>query len=207
MKRIMRAIRYFLNYKNYFHFQKNYLFEKKLTLADKPIRTAWGEDVTLTIVSDPLQIDRLIVEGYNLHSFPFFKGIMAGLKKGSVFFFISIGREPVHASMVALESASAISDPSFEKIDDKDAGYIGPCYTLPQYRGKKIYPFVLYKICEFLKTKGKSKALIQTKKSNTASRKGITKAGFIRIGEIDCLRLLFRNFYKIKLCNERGGGG
>jgi GNAT superfamily N-acetyltransferase len=60
------------------------------------------------------------------------------------------------------------------------AAYIGPCFTLPQYRGLGIYPHVLTVILRYLQREGIAKALIQARKDNTPSIRSIQKAGFSR---------------------------
>jgi len=94
-------------------------------------------------------------------------------------------------------------DPVFQRINYGDAGYIELCYTDPSYRGKGIFPYVLFEICNFLKQQGKLRALISSKITNLQSRRGIIKAGFSVIAEMSYLKLLFLKFYKVKNIDGR----
>ncbi len=55
---------------------------------------------------------------------------------------------------------------------------ISYCFTLPNYRGRGIYPVVLNKICEDLKRKGTSRVYLKILKGNEASIRGAEKASF-----------------------------
>ncbi|MEA4964574.1 MAG: hypothetical protein VB055_01970 [Oscillospiraceae bacterium] len=57
---------------------------------------------------------------------------------------------------------------------------IGPCLTVPAYRGKKIYPAVL---CYITNTHPQD-FLMLVREDNMSSIKGIERAGFTAIGEV-----------------------
>lgn len=73
--------------------------------------------------------------------------------------------------------------PKFFKFPFMNPGdlEIGPCWTHGEYRGKGIYPFVLASILRTLRKQGRS-FFIFSDENNTASQKGILKAGFTRCG-------------------------
>lgn len=58
--------------------------------------------------------------------------------------------------------------------------HIGPCWTHENYRGKGIYPAVLYNVCT--ENKGDKYMIIDDK--NISSQKGVYKAGFSKIGSL-----------------------
>lgn len=65
---------------------------------------------------------------------------------------------------------------------------IGPCFTLPKYRGKGIYPAVLRYICKNIGSE-KSVFYMIVDESNQPSIKGIEKAGFVRCGTVRTTKL------------------
>ena len=56
---------------------------------------------------------------------------------------------------------------------------IGPCETLPEYRGRGIYPTVLKKIVSDYKN---TTFHMLVAENNSSSIRGVEKAGFIRVG-------------------------
>lgn len=201
-KFFLSSIRALTNYRTYFYYEKYWLFEKRLDGVNDSLSISLARNANLNIVSTSAQIDKLISEGYDFRSCPAFENLKGGLEKGAMLFFVFIGKEYAHSSMVAMDTNGALFDPIFQRIHFQNAGYIGPCYTNPLYRGMGIYPYVLSKSCEFLREKGKTKALINTKKNNQVSIKGITKAGFVLISEVRYLKLLFWKFYKMNISKE-----
>jgi len=59
-----------------------------------------------------------------------------------------------------------------------DEAEIKYCLTLPEFRGRGIYPAVLKKIQSYLKDGGIRRAFICVERGNTPSIRGIEKAGF-----------------------------
>lgn len=66
--------------------------------------------------------------------------------------------------------------------EDEASVYNG--YTFEEYRGFSIYPWVLVNIQKFLKTKGIQNVYADININNSASIKGVKKAGFELIGDI-----------------------
>lgn len=71
---------------------------------------------------------------------------------------------------------------------------IGPCFTYPAHRGKGIYPNVLRYICDFVGNSDTTFYMIVDEK-NTASIKGIEKAGFKRCSVVEVSK--FTKRYKL----------
>jgi RimJ/RimL family protein N-acetyltransferase len=69
---------------------------------------------------------------------------------------------------------------------------IGNCWTDPRARGRGIYPYALRAVVCFLRDRGMRRILIETDVSNTASRRGIEKAGF----------RLIRTYNAVIACNS-----
>lgn len=63
---------------------------------------------------------------------------------------------------------------------------INGCYTLPTYRGLKLYPRSIKKLTKFalesLQTKQKTNVIIESSIANKASIRGITQCGFQKLG-------------------------
>lgn len=65
------------------------------------------------------------------------------------------------------------------KFKPKDGeAYLFDAFTLPEYRGKNLFPIVLCNTLSYLKAKGYHRVLIFALNSNRASIKAIQKAGF-----------------------------
>ena len=68
--------------------------------------------------------------------------------------------------------------------------YLYDCYTLPEERGKGLYPLLLMRASQKASHEGFRRALIFSESRNIFSRKGILKAGFHFIGEVAFCRIL-----------------
>ncbi len=62
--------------------------------------------------------------------------------------------------------------------------YLYKAFTLPEYRGRGIYPELLQRVCRILKERGVHTILIATSIENRSSFRGIQKAGFERLGTV-----------------------
>ena len=60
---------------------------------------------------------------------------------------------------------------------------VGPCFTAPAWRGKRIYPYVLSRVLLHLKRMGCAWALIHSRIDNVASERGIRQCdGWVYVG-------------------------
>ncbi len=189
--------KYLLNYKNYFNLEKIYLFEQEITDKKQFDIKAKADQGSLIVFNNREELDN---SNYDLSQFAFLRSILNKdqLWQGGVLFLYTVNGKPAHLSWVALKNFAAYSDPYFMSSNQKAAGYIGPCYTLEQFRGLGIYPHVLNQVCQYLRKHGKAKVQILTRQSHPASVRGIEKAGVPLIADVICLRILFRNFYWLK---------
>lgn len=202
MKAPFAAVRYLktlFNLRTYFFHQRNDLFEKRLDIfKEEELQTRLFNDFSLTIVETPEQLAALLPEGRDVGSCDFLNYAGEGIRKGAVLFFLFRGTELAHSSWVSMNNRAAFLDPIFERLRFDDAGCIGPCYTNPVYRGRGCYPYVLTRICAFLKERGKSSALINTKRLNQPSVRGIKKAGFQIIAEVLFLKVLIWKLCRVE---------
>lgn len=185
--------------KNKLYYHKYFLFERKLLENDESLATAMKNPFNLSILYDTDEFVKIVSNSAKEYILPPIGGFRNGIKNGGVVFLLLDGKNIIHGSMVILDkNFAAISDRIFRKFKSQDAGYIGPCFTHPTYRGKGLYSYVLLKICEFLKERGKYRACICTKINNLASVRGIERAGFHIKYEIGLIKILFFDFFSIK---------
>ncbi len=71
-----------------------------------------------------------------------------------------------------------------------DEGEIKYSLTLPQFRGKGIYPATLLRIQQYLKEHGYKRVFVCVKENNLPSIRGIEKAGFKFISKINLLKIM-----------------
>jgi len=64
------------------------------------------------------------------------------------------------------------------------------CLTLPEFRGKGIYPAALQAILQYLRERGYRRCFICVKADNEPSIRGIEKAGFERLGAVRLRKML-----------------
>lgn len=83
----------------------------------------------------------------------------------------------LHASWVTTGSAWTAELDAFVSPPPGDA-YIYESFTLPETRGRGIYPFALRNVCADLASRGIPRAWIAVEATNTPSVRAITKAGF-----------------------------
>lgn len=70
-----------------------------------------------------------------------------------------------------------------------DEAHIATAHTTPEFRGKNIYPVVLQHLLNYAKTKGINTIYITSLLKNTASVRGIEKAGFSKFGTIHGIKI------------------
>ena len=88
-----------------------------------------------------------------------------------------------------------------EEIADKlqlgsNEVYLYDAYTNSEYRGNRIYPYLISNVARFYKERDYSCALIFTTSSNNRSKRGIQRAGFVCYQVID-----FYNFGGLSIWN------
>jgi RimJ/RimL family protein N-acetyltransferase len=71
-----------------------------------------------------------------------------------------------------------------------DEGEVKYSLTLPEFRGKGIYPATLIEVQRYLKEQGYKRLFICTREDNLPSVKGIEKAGFEFVTKINLIKVL-----------------
>ncbi|MFQ5912745.1 MAG: GNAT family N-acetyltransferase [Nitrospinota bacterium] len=74
--------------------------------------------------------------------------------------------------------------------------YLYDAYTLAPWRGKGLYPVVLREMLQYAGQNGFSRALIFVAADNTASRRGVLKAGFLEFQVVTCLAIFGFSFHR-----------
>lgn len=82
------------------------------------------------------------------------------------------------------------------RLGDEDCE-IKFCLTLPTFRGKGFYPAVLQTIQCYLSNEGYQRCFICVNENNISSIRGIEKAGFLVVGQIN-----FRKFFGFQLSQK-----
>lgn len=114
---------------------------------------------------------------------------------GKKVFIVEAHNEVIHYSWLSFDEEYI--KPIEKKITlAKNEGFIHTCRTMPSFRKKRIYSFVLSNICKYLRSNGYSKVLICANSKNIPSIKSIQKMGFKRIGEVFFLKLFLFKKYK-----------
>lgn len=73
----------------------------------------------------------------------------------------------------------------------ENTAYIYDCFTLPEYRNKKLFSRLLDYLLMDMKQKGFEKGFLTVRKDNIPMLKVIAKHGFAIEGEINCRKYLF----------------
>jgi RimJ/RimL family protein N-acetyltransferase len=95
--------------------------------------------------------------------------------RGFKIYYFSMGDRVIHLSHVISRN------PKFPFLGPDDFE-IGPCWTDPEFRGMGLYPNMLHRITGDLRGKVE-RLMIFAEADNEASLKGISKAGFLPVGQ------------------------
>ncbi len=110
---------------------------------------------------------------------------------GQMFLGLSKG-EPVHIAW--LFYYPGISETPLHVELEPDEAYISSCHTHPEFRGNNIYPVVLQHILRHAAKENRKRCFISSNAANSASIRGIEKAGFSFVGRIRVFRLFGKAF-------------
>jgi GNAT superfamily N-acetyltransferase len=105
------------------------------------------------------------------------KAVEQKFKNGELCFVAKKEEEIIHYSWICFGSIYINEIEKEERFSDSTP-IIYNVFTLPQYRGKKIYPYILSQEFKYLAQEGHSYVYIYTSANNKASIRGIKRAGF-----------------------------
>ena len=168
-----------------FDFSSNQLFEWSgdsiPELAAKcPLEIRVGGDANLNLIAS--------FHGYTEESHQI-AGLKERFEKGDKPYLVFCGRVLAHVAWVCRRNEVEMEEIwASLKFKNRQA-YIMDCKTFFTFRGKNIYPVVLQRILRDLSGEDVEKVFIGCNPSNTASIKGIKKAGFAPLRKIRAVRL------------------
>jgi ribosomal protein S18 acetylase RimI-like enzyme len=148
------------------------------------------------LVRHPDDIDRLIRTGYRV-GYLDTEYVRNALLNDNVLFCVFVDDEVAHNTWVAIGPRSAL-DFFTPCVNYQQAGYITDCYTRPQYRGRRIYPYALAEACKWLRDSGFQRACLVVQENNAPSIAAISHAGFEFCGRVRFKRVLFRSQAEVK---------
>lgn len=166
----------------------HYIYRNNL---DGPIFPCKIKDAELKIVSCDGEFDCLLSRGFIFSSFssdP--QDYEQRFAKGATLFCLLVDQEVAHVSWVGLEK-NASRDFYHFPSPAYNTAYIGGTTTAPEYRRKGINLYVHSEVFQYLKKKGKSKALLAILRENIAARNSQVKLQSYVTEERHELRLLF----------------
>ena len=115
-------------------------------------------------------------------------------ERGNRCFVAQIGAKVVHYTWVSFHKEYLPSINKWIELADDEA-YIYNVRTLSDFRGQGIFPFVLDRLCEQLKTDGYKKILASVQSDNVPSQKAFEKAGFKKSKEISYFKVFWHKRY------------
>lgn len=164
-----------------FYVRLFYVYRKQ---ASKDIKISKNIEIdssySTNIIQDKNTFNQLLNNGFSFDGYPNDQDINIGLDSGGILIAIFYEKRIAHTSWLTNQDQSAIFDSIFKSsaFAGKNFGYIGPCNTYNNHKGKRLYPYALQKACHLLLEFGNEAVLINTKKNNIPSIKGIIRAGF-----------------------------
>jgi len=158
----------------------------------------WGGCKSLDVYSINDNVDKLwLFKTLSFDQIEVCKDIInSGLVNGCRLVLICDKNNVAHITWYSVSANSAVFDSIFSLniYQETDFGFIGPCLTNREYRGKGLYPLGLSTALSNLGSFGKKRALISCRESNIPSLRGIAKSGFIPFRTIILVRFLKLNF-------------
>lgn len=153
------------------------------------------DDFDFMVISAPEGLDELLREGFSIGS-PFsIDDSRRMLVEHQVGFLLFIHKELACCCWAAMdEKASTARRP--RNIDYTKEAYLWYSLTSPQYRGLGLITHVTFRCLQYLKEKGKSNALLLTRKDNKHMIESQKKLGSHVCGEMKYRRLLLRHFWR-----------
>lgn len=157
-------------------FYRNRLVYRVDIPAYEPSRYAQKGDLSaarINNVDDLTEDDLRAINSYVGQQY--FKTMQDKFKKNWVLYLAYIDGELGGAAWV-VPNFSEFKTRSIRYIDN--AVSIIDCWTIPEHRGKSVFPFLLTHIIDKLRANALDNAFIEVNERNYASIKGIEKAGF-----------------------------
>ena len=151
------------------------------------------------IINSLDEFEKLQALNYNFSQMISFEILKKGLLQKGNLACVFDRKELIHLTWFSVSFESSIYDSLFITgvFGEKNIGFIGPCETNAKFRGRGIYKVVLDSVCKCLLERGIKIAMINSKSNNSASIRGIIKAGFKLSKRVEVKTLLGRKFIRI----------
>lgn len=149
---------------------------------------------TVFVASTIKEYQELIEAGYDFSINPKHENIELSLNSGASLICIFNGKILAHSTWIAFDYSQAMYDSLFLTgyLGHPSDAFIGPCNTYIPFRGQGLYPAALAIACNYIRMRGMSRALINTKETNWASLRGIVKSEFKIVYKVRIIHLLGR---------------
>jgi hypothetical protein len=151
---------------------------------------------TCEFVATPAEADRLIAQGCDFYSTAL--NARERLQKGSIACCVLVGTEIVHIGWIALnEAAKNTWNPFPYRVDFQHGeACSGGAVTLPEYEGKGLMTYGLYKRLEYLRARGIKKSHSITAVNNAASLKAQSKLSYKIYAQAHYWKILGWHYWK-----------
>lgn len=170
--------------------RSRYIVYARETAVEPLVPAGPTPEVALSVLRGPADVHEFVAWGGELDGLPHCDDLDERFAGGNRLVLLLAGQRAVHSSWLALAPANARFDPVLEQLPTEKAGYIGPCFTHPDWRGRGLYGHALREICRYLARRDIRRAYIDTSDDNVASRRAIGRAGFEPRFEVRRLQLL-----------------
>lgn len=185
----------FMKFCGLFYFKNEWLIYKKC--FNETIRCPTSEDIEIKLLS----FDDLISSNF-FKAIAYPEIIKIRYKEGALCYGIFYKNKLAHIAWTT--EGYLFLDDKIPSILSTDCLGIFDCYTLPDYRNKGIYQFVLFHLLWISSIKKKN-SWIAVAEHNIFSRKAIEKNGFILEAKAIYLRVLFfKKFFLVNLKHNSG---
>lgn len=154
------------------------------------------KEYTYEIVTNLEEADRLVSRGCDFYSTSI--NARERLKKGSIACCVLVGTDIVNIGWIALsEEAKNTWNPFPYRVDFQHGeACSGGAETLPEFEGKGLMTYGLYKRLELLREKGIKKSHAITEVSNAASLKVQSKLSYKKYARVHYLKILWWQYWK-----------
>jgi hypothetical protein len=191
-----------------FRYESYYLLQKSLMKQDVAAEPQPKiEGVTLKIITSVNEVNQLDKEGYDIRKYAasaeFMDKMDEELEAGGILFGSFIGYNLVSTGWAYINERSMnLVSKIPVQIDFTKEAFEGGRYTLPEYRGSGLNPYILFHLFKYLQGKGIIAVNAQVLKSNSSSLAVGRKAGYRIYGEIRLIKFLTWKTWKQKLYKE-----
>ena len=147
------------------------------------------KDISIKVIRSRDEICRLCKEGFDIINYAntaqFMRNFEEQVNAGGILFCVFSGKDLVRTEWAAItEKAKNMMDTTPFDIDFRFEAYGGGSYTLPEYRGLGLSPYVKYYVFSYLAAMGVKTVKALILKDNRSSLMATRKTQGILYGEL-----------------------